>query len=296
MSQVPSATSVAVFGVFVGTSPSGEGIRQLLQIPSDSNPDLIQWELTLHQDQRTLAPTRYELRCKYGFTTPDRARLAREIKTVERQGSWTKTKGTKDNPGASVFELQGALSLLQVSDTVLHVLNADRSLMIGNSDWSYSLSRADRAEKPVQTGVVVGNKPDLSSPNLPLATGPNVFAVFEGRSPCLGIARHLGIQVPAGCLNAKWRVTLYQDPITLGPTTFQMEGTLFRGSPVVGSWVSFRGHENNSTATVFRLEPSSKGPALYLAGDENVLFFLNQNLQPFVGNVHFSYTLNRRSK
>jgi hypothetical protein len=47
---------------------------------------------------------------------------------------------------------------------------------------------------------------------------------------------------------------------------------------------------------VYRLTPGSNGTALYLLkGDNNVLFFLDQKEQLLVGNLYFSYTLNRRA-
>jgi hypothetical protein len=290
-----SASPTPVFGVFVGTSPAGEPVRQLLRIPSGGEPELIQWKLTLHQDAKTLAPTRYELRCDYGLTTPGEPGLARDIKTLQRNGVWTRSKGTKSDAAATVFELSGALSLLQVDDNILHVLNSDRSLMIGNGGWSYSLNRAERAEKLVDLALARSG-PDVSYQISPVATGPAVLGVFEGRTPCLGVASELQLPAPASCMKAKWRVTLYQNPETLTPTKFRVEGTLFRGGALEGSWSRIGGHRHGSGGTVHRLTPAGRGPSLHLlAGDDNVLFFLNEKRQPLVGNIHFSYTLDRRA-
>src|SRR5262245_47821394 len=123
----------AVFGVFAGSTPCDDSIRQLLQIPAGVAADLIQWQLTLRNEPKTLAAACYELHCKYG--------QGATAKTVERQGRWRITKGAKSNPGATVYELDGGPSLLRVDDSVLHVLNRDGSLMVGGGGWSYTLYR-----------------------------------------------------------------------------------------------------------------------------------------------------------
>jgi hypothetical protein len=62
-----------------------------------------------------------------------------------------------------------------------------------------------------------------------------------------------------------------------------------------GNWARVHGRNNNREAIVYRLTPNGNGPAVFLLkGDDNVLFFLNQNQQPLVGTTDFSYTLNRR--
>jgi hypothetical protein len=266
----------------------------MLQMSSEPVPEIIQWRLTLYQDAKTLAPTRYELRCDYGLTAPNQPGLARAIRTLERQGVWTRSKGSKSNSNATLFDLKGALALVQIDDNILHVLNPDRSLMIGNGGWSYTLNRAERAEKPVDVALA-RSAPDMSRQVLPLATGRSVFGVFEGRSPCKGIAGELQIPTHDGCMKAKWRVTLYQSPETLAPTTFRVEGTLHRNGGMEGNWARVHGRNNNREAIVYRLTPNGNGPAVFLLkGDDNVLFFLNQNQQPLVGTTDFSYTLNRR--
>jgi hypothetical protein len=290
--QTSFASEASVVGVFCGSSPCGEAIRQVLQIPTNGAPDIIEWKLTLYQDPKTQAPSRYELRCDYGSTAPNQPGLAKGRKTLERQGTWTTGKGTKSNPDATVYELNGAVSFLQVDANVLQVLNADRSLMNGTGGWSYTLNRMEHAEKSVERELVL-SQPDMSYQISPLAMGPTVFAVFEGRTPCHGIARELKKSMHEGCNKVKWRVTLYQNAETLAPTTYKVEGSLHRREAREGDWNVI---QTDSNATIYRLAATKTEPALFLLkGDDNVVFFLDQNQNPLVGNCDFSYTLNRRS-
>lgn len=280
--------------VFCGSSPCDEPIRQILGISSNGVPELIEWKLTLHRDPKTLAPTRYELRCNYGTTAPNNPGIAAPAKALERQGAWKITKGTKASPDGIAYDLQGAFSVYQINSNVLQILNPDRTLMIGNGGWSYTLNSTVHSEKPVDAELA-RTVPDMSYQILPLATGPTVFGVFEGRSPAHGIARELKIPLHPAATKAKWRVTLYQDPDTQEPTTYKIEGTLFRPKAREGKWTIQRGNINDPKATIYQLSSITE-PALHLLkGDDNVIFFLDQNRMPMVGHCEFSYTLNRRT-
>src|SRR5688572_33367314 len=56
------------------------------------------------------------------------------------------------------------------------------------------------------------------------AAPPSVFGVFQGRTPCQEIAAELGISVREECTKRKIHLTLFQDPLTARPTTFQSKG------------------------------------------------------------------------
>lgn len=292
-SPTRAASEPALFGVFVGSSPGGEPIAQLLHIPADSEPP-VQWELTLYQNPKNQSPTSYKLRCHHKAVTSRASGKDSKPGRLEKEGVWKLAKGTKFNPEAMVVELDGLLSLFKVDENLLHVLNPDRSLMVGNGGWSFSLNRASAAERPEPPPPA--NAPSVSYSLAPLATGPDVFGVFEGRSPCLGIARELKIALDLHRMKAKWRVTLYQNPETQAPTTYRVEGTLHRLGAREGSWSIIRGTKADPAAIVYRLAPAKGEETLFLLkGDDNVLFFLDQKQKPLVGHADFSYTLNRRT-
>ncbi|HTD67056.1 MAG TPA: hypothetical protein VK846_11055, partial [Candidatus Limnocylindria bacterium] len=190
-------------------------------------------------------------------------------------------------------ESKRSLSFVKVSDGLLHLLNPDGSLAVGNGGESFTLNRADRAEKPGDRELAM-NAPSMSHKISPLAAGPTVFGVFEGRTPCLGISRELKISRNEACIKAKWRVTLYQNPQTREPTTYKVEGSLFRDEAREGTWSMARGISTDASATVYQLHATSTQPALLLwKADDNVLFLLNQTRKSLIGHAEFSYTLNR---
>lgn len=138
----------------------------------------------------------------------------------------------------------------------------------------------------------------------PIPKGPSVLGVFEGRPPCYGVAKQLKVSTSADCVKLKWNLILYQDSMTLKPTTYALiivgggdviklaDGSSYRQKLIKGKWTISKGIKSNPAADVYGLEFDT-GVYLYLLkGDENVLFVLDENKKFRVGNEDFSYTLN----
>jgi hypothetical protein len=244
------------------------------------------WELTLLEKSGD-APAAYHLKVSY---RPAGTRGKSEVR--KHEGKWTTSKGTRSNPDAVVYELDGAVRLCEIDRNVLQLLNADRSLMVGDGGWSHTLYRSEAAEK---LGVLVPpTAPEMSYSIAPVSTGPGVFGVFEGRTPYFGISDLLGRPRPKYGIKAKWRVTLYQNEKTREPTRYKIEGSLFQSGAREGTWTIEQG--GSGKPRIFHLSAVGNDAELkLLEGDENVLFFLDQHGKPMVGHIDFGYTLNRRS-
>ena len=64
----------------------------------------------------------------------------------ETGGKWTIVRGTKTNPGSIVYMLESdkaekTITFLKLGDNLIHLLDNDGKLMIGNESFSYTLSR-----------------------------------------------------------------------------------------------------------------------------------------------------------
>ena len=284
---------------FVGSSPGDPFVRNFLGGLATNLPcHNIKWEISLFTNESTGLPATFHLVARYRVPTQSNTNQSEDGPQVALQGKWEILKGTATSPEAVVYRLNAAkpqrtLSFVKINEDLLHVLNSDGSLLVGNGGWSYTLNRGDHAEKTVEASVAM-TVPDMSYKIAPLATGSSVFAVFEGRTPCHGISRELKMPQHAGCMKAKWRVTLYQDPETSAPTSYKVEGTLYRKSAGEGTWKITRGASTSPNAIVYRLDPNGTGTPLFLLkADENILFFLKENRESLIGNAEFSYTLNR---
>jgi hypothetical protein len=280
-----SSQAFAEGGIFVGSTPCDAPVRRFLGIPARDKCDVIRWDLLLALDAKTVKPSRAVASIEYGVS-------GQRLKKLKREGSWSLAVGTDEHSDAVVYELtrgKAKLGVWKITDDVVHLLDAKRRLLAGNGGWGYSLSHA-LAEKPqADTGPI----PEMSYKLEPLATGPKVYGVFEGRTPC-ELSQVLGIQVPAHCEKIKWRLTLFQDAGTRTPTNYRLEGGLFADGARKGSITTLPGTPFDATAKVLRLEaPEGQQPVFIMRGDDNVLFFLDSTGKLALGNRDFGYALNR---
>lgn len=140
--------------LFVGTTPCNKFIRPLHKIAEEPDCELnechcimVEWKLTLFTDPASKKPTSYQLSSINRFGVKETNMYSQPGTRSETEGKWAIIHGTKTNPSAIVYQLNPdkpamCLSFLQLSDHLLHIIDQDGKLMIGNEFWSYSLNRA----------------------------------------------------------------------------------------------------------------------------------------------------------
>lgn len=290
----PSPESNTTLGVFVGTSLCSDSARPLLGIPAGAQCDRTKWDLTLYVDARNQSPTTYRLSSEYGYHVDNRTLVMKGSNVSE--GKWSIAKGVNGDPDAIVYQLnpgdrEKTISFQKIDSNIIHLLERNRTLSIGNSGQSFTLS----ATNPQRAA----NSPDpnvLVKAQMPVAktSEGSLVGVFSGRTPCREAATQLNYPVGGDCVKLKWEVTLYQDSKTQTPTTFRLRGTLFRDYDREGKWTILRGRQTDRDALVFKLDfDNAKGSLLLFKADDNILFFLENDGSLMVGNRDFSYTLNR---
>jgi len=277
------AVSASAEGVFVGTTPAGASVRQTLGVPANAEVEMMRWKLELQPGSR------YRLDIDYGMTNPGHPGFKpASVRQLAQEGKFTVGDGGKS------LRLAGGgptavIHFSRISGDVLYLMDSAGTLVNASREgWSYTLVRADRSEKSPDMNLIM-NQPDMSYSIDPVSKGKDVYAVFEGRTPCQGIARELGLgkSINPGCHKAKWRLTLYQDPATSAPAGYKIEGTLFRRNARKGSW-------NFVTGDPAVLELSGDAPLYLRKASEDVLFLLARSRDWMIGNADFAYTLNRR--
>jgi hypothetical protein len=293
--QVP--TPSAEGGIFVGSTPCGATLLRFLGIPTAEKCEFIRWDLALALDAKAEAPGPAIVNVEYGVH-------GQPLKKLRRELSWAKANGTAERKDAAAVELaRGAarLRLWRVNDETLHFLDAKNRLLVGDGAYSYALSfLVAEPRKPTAP------PPDVSYKILPVATGPDVYGVFEGRTPC-DIAKVVNVAMPDGCIKIKWRLTLFQDPKTKAPQRYRLEGGMFPAGGREGKLTPLDGTPFDAAAKVIRLElpaaeqreyvrGKSAEPIHLMRGDENVLYFLDSGGKLGLGNRDYNYVLNRRQK
>ncbi|HEX7903195.1 MAG TPA: hypothetical protein VF487_04880 [Chitinophagaceae bacterium] len=140
------STDSSVLGVFAGTTPCGQMIRPLHKVPEETDCALVQWRLTLYQDPVSLKPTTYKLSSVNRFIVKGTNMYSEPGTTSEAEGKWTIVRGTKTNPSVITYRLESdkpekSISFLKLGDSLIHLLDNNGRLMIGNESFSYTLSR-----------------------------------------------------------------------------------------------------------------------------------------------------------
>ena len=295
---VPSPVPLGseLYRVFQANTPCSAEARPLPQIPADAECEQMKWNLVLYQDSATGDPTTYNLTSSYGMAKPNTNDLVDGGISVKMEGTWTITTGTKTNPQATVYQLnpndtQTAVSFQKISDDMIHVLSSEKTLLVGNGAWSYTLNRMDN-QNP--TEIRPESRPDpLPRPPEPaMPAGSSVFAVFDGRTPCDEVVLEFtNTESFPGCLKIKWRLTLYQDSASGEPSTYlYMSTSGFRE----GSWEIVNGIDGDANAVVYQLQPDDGQETVsFLKVDENHLYLMDRAMNLLVGNELFSYTLSR---
>jgi hypothetical protein len=290
-----------ILGVFRGNTPCGAQPRPLPQIPSDADCDQMIWNLVLYQDPQTKTPTTFQLNAAYGLSKQGTNDLIGGGTPIVMEGKWTITTGTKTDPDGIVYQInpddhQTTVYFLKVNENLVHVLSSEKTLLVGNGAWSYTLNRMDNQNLAPATPLPDSfPEPPTRPPMPPMPDGSSVFGVFDGRTPCHELVIEF-TKFPAsnGCLKIKWRLTLYQDSATGAPNSYLFMGT---STYREGSWTIVQGLDGDPDAVVYQLQVyEAQQPVSFLRVDENHLFLMDRSMHLLVGNELFSYTLSRNDE
>ena len=271
---------------FVGSSPCDALPRHFLGIPGDRQCERITWSLGLDDAGDGSRPGTYELEVIYGMQIQGAPGFVNGGTRVRVHGTWSVVHGTRVHPTAVVYRIRAegptrSADFARIGRSLLHLLDEDGALAVGNAGWSYTLN----LDGPMPAG-----NPSPRSDTSPLAhaTTPGVF---EGRTPCRDVGRELNVPTSSACTKMKWRLTLFQD--RGAPSQYKLETTGYRNPPRTGKWAAVR--LPGSNAIVYQLDPGERGAFLSLfKADDNILFFLDKAGTFMVGDSEFSFTLNRR--
>lgn len=121
-----------VWGVFDGRVRCQE-MAVVMKATVPGNCEKLKWSFTFYQHPTTHEPTTYMLRGSLFRDQP-------------RKGKWILTKGTHNDPNATVIQLDPdhpdtSLFLLKGDDNVLFILNGNKELMVGDTYLSYTFNR-----------------------------------------------------------------------------------------------------------------------------------------------------------
>lgn len=127
---------------FTGTSPCDANVQDILIIPGKC--EQVKWKLMIFYEEKPYRLLGYRLSIEYGYYIDNRT--YKVTGNSETHGNCVIIKGTRSDPDATVYQLnpgsmRSPLFFLKLDDNLLHLLNTDKSLMVGHSGASYTLSK-----------------------------------------------------------------------------------------------------------------------------------------------------------
>lgn len=250
---------------YTASTPAAPIVKKFLGIPPTDSIDFIRWKLSLND-------LKYTLECNYGIGKPNTNGFYNGGKKIVLSGPVQRGKNN--------YVLQNGIQILKLAElnaNLLHILNEDNSLLIGNGGWSYAINNITPS---------ANDKVNLTSKQ----TAIRDSIAFEGRTPC-GVP---GIIEPGKeCYKLKWLLVLYGNSTKNEPATYKLLGTPYRiEGGRRGNWKITPGKDGR---IIYQLFDESGKPFIHLLKlDEGVLIFTDSKGNLLVGDLDFSYTLNRR--
>lgn len=255
-------------GTFEAVTPCTPGAPSLPQIPGDADCEMAIWRVDLGVDGT------YELRATYGMSQPNTPGIRGGGTPIAMAGTWSASNGA----GATVIELADPstsrpVRFRMISDDLIHLLDDDGGLMVGNGAWSYTLNR---------TGPE-----SVSAP----ASPPDVTGTYEGRTRCSPLV-HEFTRIPEDpeCQRIKWWLRISASDGNPAQGTYLYQGTETERR---GTWRLAQGVDHDPSAVVVELDMDTSDPLRLFAADANHLYVLDHDRVPLVGDALFSYTLSR---
>lgn len=275
----------------VGSTPGDSLIKTMLTIPQETIVDFIRWELNLTSDGNR--PQAFSLNLEYGEAQPNTLGFKQGGQKQILEGSYIISRNKNSSEAKMVYEFKNSVNrsafyLVRLTENLFHLLTPDQDLMVGNGGWSYTLNRRDPV--PISSNLTASA---IKTPGE--ANDTTLQVVYDGRTPCREIARDRRLAVTPDCFKLKWRLILNRDPGSRRPGTYQLRWINRKETDFRGSWTIRQGTPSYPHALIIVLDPEKPDRSIsLLVGDKNVLYFLDPENRPYVGNGDFSFTLNRK--
>ena len=252
---------------FVGSTPCDAIVRQFVGIAATAECERISWQLALPAS----GDGAFTLDAVYGMQANSAPGFAGGGTPAQMRGTVKST--TRQRRTYRLLVDNRSLEFAQLDPNLIHVLDVNDRLMIGNPGWSYTLSRTPAAQR-----ALVAQSTGRAA-RFPVG-------VYEGRTPCEALENDLGRKRNPECTKAKWRLT-FED------TRYVLEGFGYRNPPRTGTWRALQ-DPRELGAVVLQLDPDQRQRFLsFRVVYEKLLLFLDKNGRPLVGDEYQSYTLNK---
>jgi hypothetical protein len=248
---------------FTASTPANKTVRDFLNISQGDSIDFIRWKLKIVDLKE------FEFSCSYGISKANTNGFVNE-KVVAGKG----TAELKDGV-LTVYHQGKMMSMLLLNQNIIHLLDTNGSMMVGNAGWSYTLNSITPLAETSFT---------IKSKNVSFTDS----VVFDGRTPCKGIEELMDNRTRAECYKKKWRLSLYKDHSADISGSYKI-GTV---GARTGKWKLI---ENSTGRPVYSLDLNNGNTLDLFHVDENIVYIMDKKGSIMVGDHDFSYSLNRKN-
>lgn len=272
--------------VLEASTPADEPLLLMLNLETNPRPDFVRWKLTLVPESTDAGL--FYLHLNYGVSQPNTLGFIGGGRHKDVSGDYAFYEKESDGILQKFLFITNEdsmvhLLLKQVHPYIWQVLNDDGSFMSGNGGWSYSLNQTSPSPAPI--------KPVPHTPSTDLF--PSAVAldsiILVGRTPSAAIAQDQGWKLNEQSFKLKWKFVLYADHTGLFRTVMNNQAQNTKGT-----WLQEKLPDGQS---VLIISPQGQKTPFRLAMlDHWVYLFMNKQNQVLVGNMDFSYTLDRLEK
>ncbi len=265
---------------YTASTPCDAELKLHLGIDTIATIDFVRWQITLYHQKPEQG--QFELKINYGLGQNNTLGFINGGESRQFKGQYT----TSPDAQGPIIHLQASgldLHLRQIHSNLLHFLDDQNQLRIGNGGWSYCLNR-----QPVLLSQKVFFVKTLA---FSLFKKDQLQATYDGRTPCAEMSKALDLGTSSACIKLKWRITFQQTEANSQAGTFVMKRIFRQADQTNGQWMVQNQGENPVLKLQF--EGMNQSMSLMQIG-EGVLIFLDPQGQPYVGNADFSFGLNRK--
>jgi hypothetical protein len=267
---------------YTSSTPCDAELKVHLGIDTSIAIDFIRWQVTLYH--QTLEQGYFELKINYGLGQNNTLGFINGGKSRQFRGQYNISPDAQ----GPIIHLQAPgldLHLRPIHSNLLHFLDDQNQLKIGNGGWSYCLNRQPAL---LSRKEFLGKTPAFS-----LFEKDQLQATFDGRTPCAEISKLLDLGLSQACIKLKWRFIFQQNHASDQQGTFVMKRIFRHAEQTNGEWMVQ--NQGGNPVLNLQFDGMEKSMSLMQIG-EGVLIFLDTQGQPYVGNADFSFGLNRKKE
>lgn len=138
-----TGASPDLYGFFAASTPCASELKTFLKIPAAENCDQIKWKIYLNNRKDAHTPAKFRIERDFIYYVDNRT--DKNMGSAVIEGQWIEQQGQASGKPARIFQLTSVdgsvIRFRKLDDNLLHLLNSQNNLMVGDGGHGYTFSR-----------------------------------------------------------------------------------------------------------------------------------------------------------